>query len=49
MAYSVLTSDYPFNFVGKFGNSDPLNISQWVQIINSTVEADEQVQDMYAL
>lgn len=35
-AFDVLTPSPQLNYVGIFGDSNPLNISEWVQVINDT-------------
>ena len=42
-AFSVLVSDNSIDHVGRFGDSDPSNISHWVQILNETLEEESQV------
>ena len=42
-AYASFSSDSIFNYVGKYGNSDPLNVSQWLRIVNTTSEGSDEV------
>lgn len=42
-AYAVFNSDVILNYVGMYGNSDPANISQWLRIINESVDANDKV------
>lgn len=42
-AYSILNTDIALDHVGRYGNSDPTNISQWLRILNETFEANNEV------
>lgn len=42
-AYSVFNTDTILDHVGRYGNSDPTNISQWLRIINETFESSDEV------
>lgn len=35
-AFQILTPSPQLNYIGIFGNSNPLNLSEWVQLINDT-------------
>ena len=42
-SFSSLTPDTVLDHIGIFGNSDPLVLSQWLEVINETVKAETQV------
>lgn len=42
-AYGILTPSPNHNYVGIFGDSNPLNLSEWVQLINTTVPSSAVV------
>lgn len=42
-SYSALISDVVHDHVGMFGNSDPLVLSQWLNIVNETVKEETLV------
>ena len=44
-AYSNFHTNLVLDYVGRFGNSDPFNVSQWLGIINETVEGSSEVCD----
>ena len=35
-AFEVLTPSPQLKYIGRFGDSDPRSISEWVQLINDT-------------
>lgn len=35
-AFEILTPSPQVNYIGMFGDSNPLNVSQWIQLINDT-------------
>lgn len=35
-AFEILTPSPQLNYIGIYGNSNPLNISEWIQLINIT-------------
>lgn len=43
MAYSVLNPVLPLTHVGRYGNSDPSNVSEWISIINETTGSTDEV------
>ena len=45
-AYSILTPDYDHQYVGRFGDSGPSNISHWIRILQETT-TEVQVQSKH--
>jgi hypothetical protein len=42
-AYSAFSLDIFLDHVGKLGNSNPMNVSQWLRIMNRTAESGDEV------
>ncbi len=42
-AYATFDSDPVLDHVGRYGNSNPFNVSQWSRIINETLDSNDEV------